>query len=500
MLRTLWGLLICLAFTGCDDGSTAADPALDAGISTDASVEPDAAAQPDAALEPDAAAQPDAAPPPPPAQWGIESAEDTDPDPAVVAIDLAAGPHQYDLGDGVRIDGFAYNDQVPGPVIQARVGDTIVVRFRNNLAEPTTVHWHGLRISDQMDGSPLIQDPVQPGETFEYRFEAPEVGTYWYHPHVRTNEQLEKGLYGMLIVHPREDLAEITDRAIILDDILADQNGLAPFLASHPEVMHGRSGNILLTNGRPELPVGQADEGDTERWRIVNTANARTMVLRLEGAQGRVIAVDGGPLAEPYAFDELTVPVGQRYEIEVGYTRPGRVSLVSLVPTVQNDRVINQAVEVLAVEVAETGVLPRNDIAWPHVEAIADRAPRRNVELRFDGVNHPTRGLQWTLNEHAFPEEPLFVFEQGDTVRIKLRNLAGPEHPFHLHGQFFRIFPDGRPETEQPGLKDTVLVPGESEVQIIAYFDNPGAWMAHCHILEHAELGMMAEFVVLPND
>jgi FtsP/CotA-like multicopper oxidase with cupredoxin domain len=94
--------------------------------------------------------------------------------------------------------------------------------------------------------------------------------------------------------------------------------------------------------------------------------------------------------------------------------------------------------------------------------------------------------------------EPLFTFRQGETVRLTLVNQLGPYHPVHIHGQFFEIVDDGRPVTQFPGLKDTVLLPGGDELDILVYFDNPGRWMVHCHILEHAELGMMGEVIVEP--
>ncbi|MCB9540046.1 MAG: multicopper oxidase family protein [Myxococcales bacterium] len=439
----------------------------------------------------------DAAPPPPPAPLiGPAPAADTDPAPDVVAFDLVASVELVTLADGLRYSGMAYNGQVPGPTIEAKVGDTLEVRFTNDLDEPTTVHWHGLRIPDDMDGNPRIQAPVQPGETFTYRFTLPEAGTFWYHPHVRTNQQLEKGLYGVVVVRDPAEPRPAAERVLALDDILIDERGaLYPFLASHPEVMHGRNGNVLLTNGKIEADVGAARQGDVERWRLVNTANARTMTLTLDGASFRVIGTDGGPLVEPYTADRLQIAVGQRYDLEVRYDRPGQVVLNSHVPVLEGDQVVERAFPVYAVDVEDTGAGPVA-LDWPTAAPI-DRAADGEAELRFN-ARQGARGLEWTLNGQAHPMEPLHTFSEGDTMTLVLINEAGPEHPFHLHGQFFEIVPDGRPETEQPGLKDTVLVPGLSTVRVKAYLDNPGQWMAHCHILEHAELGMMAEFVVEP--
>lgn len=436
----------------------------------------------------------------PPLVWGVDKAADGDPAADVVEVELTAAPTSFSF-QGISLRGMlAYNGQIPGPLIEAKVGDTIVVHFKNELEEPTTIHWHGLRISDEMDGNPRIQTPVQPGESFTYRFVAKEAGSYWYHPHVNTNQQVERGLYGALVIHdpqlPRYDL----ERQLVLDDILFDSTTgeLPSFMGSMMEQMHGRFGNRLLTNGQPShLVVGQAQQGKVERWRIVNTANARTMVLGLGGARFRVIGTDGGALKTPYTTERIEVPVGQRYDLEVSYDDPGKVELLLFVPTVNDaGQLVEQQATMFAVEVAQTGdVAP--SVEWPALTPLIDegREATREVTYELNGVQTAS-GLQWSLNGQPHADEPLFTFQEGETVRIKLINLAGPEHPFHLHGQFFHVVADRG--GAQPGLKDTVLVPGMSTVEIVAYMDNPGRWMAHCHILEHAELGMMSELVVEP--
>jgi FtsP/CotA-like multicopper oxidase with cupredoxin domain len=128
-----------------------------------------------------------------PALDGVDVLEDTNDDPDIVEVTLTATPVTITLVDDVQVEMLGYNGTVPGPALQAKVGDEVIVHFTNSLAEPTTVHWHGLRISDQMDGSPRIQDPVQPGETFTYRYVVADAGSYWYHPHVRAHEQMERG-------------------------------------------------------------------------------------------------------------------------------------------------------------------------------------------------------------------------------------------------------------------------------------------------------------------
>lgn len=497
MRSLLLAALLATVFAGCDDGGSAsADPQPEPEITGDMHVDADL---PDAAVD---AAPPvvDAAPPtlaPLPAIIGPTPAVDTNPDDGIAEFTLRASQVTLPLAGDLQVQGYGYDDGFPGPLFQARVGDEVVVQFTNDLAEPTTVHWHGLRIPDVMDGSPRVQSPVMPGETFEYRFTVPDAGTFWYHPHVRSNEQVEKGLYGMFVVHEAEPPAFDAERAFVLDDILLSGDQIPAFLQTHPEQMHGRSGNVLLTNGRVEPEAGAAEEGQVERWRLVNVANARTMSVSIEGARFRVIGTDGGLLAEPYETDRLQIAVGQRYDLEVHYTEAGTARLLSHVAVVENGAIVERPFTLQTVEVAATGVRPTPAVL-PVVEPPARGRPVRSVNFVFDTVADPRTGQRWRINGLDMPEEPIFEFEEGDYVRMVLVNEAGQEHPFHLHGQFFEIFPDGSVETEQPGLKDTVLVPGNSQVIIFARLDNPGRWMAHCHILEHAELGMMVEIMVNP--
>lgn len=485
-------LCLCLLLPlGCDDDPSA-DPELDAAPTPDAAVTPD----PDAAPpEPDAAVEE-----PLPEVTGVAPAEDHDPTARVVEYHLTAAAMQVAIADDRAYPGYAYNGQVPGPLLQARVGDEVVVHFTNDLPEPTTIHWHGMRVPNDMDGNPRIQRPVRTGQTFTYRFTATDPGTYWYHPHVRTQKQMERGLYGPFVIHRADEPAYDEERVLVLDDILLDGNDeLPPFLRSHPEQMHGRYGNVLLTNGRADAVVGTAKQGQVELWRVMNNANARTMVLDVDGAEFRVVGTDGGPLATPYETDELLVPVGQRYDLEVRYTGDAPVTLRTHVPTDNGAGGVEWVpLTAFQVDVEASDDALREVTFLPGAE-VPLRLPNRDEELVFDAVNG-ANGIEWRMNGESMPMEPLYTFAQGDTVTLRLVNRAGPEHPFHLHGQFFTIVADGRPATEQPGLKDTVLVPGMSTVVVTAFVDNPGQWMAHCHILAHAELGMMSEFIVEPAE
>jgi FtsP/CotA-like multicopper oxidase with cupredoxin domain len=434
----------------------------------------------------------------PQAVWGVPALEDKNPDPNVVEVSLEAAPTTLSYEDGKTTKVIAFNGSIPGPLLRAKVGDEVIVHFKNNQESPTTIHWHGLRIPDVMDGSPRIQDPVPPGGEFEYRFRVPDAGTFWYHPHIRANDQIEAGLYGAIIIDGPNEPAYDLDRFLVLDDILLDDDGAVKLqsFSSGPNAMHGRIGDLLLTNGKPAKDAtAVAKQGQVERWRLVNSANARTFRLAIEGARFRVIGTDGGLLSEPYTTERLDLPVGARFDLEVSYDAPGTAKLISYVYALDSsDKIIDVPTDALQVDVA-AGEAPRS-IEWPVIAPLPKRAPDQTVDIVINAVQTPSGKIEWQLNgvSHSMTgheHDPLFTFKRGATVRMRLENKVGPEHPFHLHGQFFTIR-----DKKLPGLKDVVLVAGMATVEIDAYFDNPGRWMAHCHNLEHAELGMMSEIVV----
>lgn len=492
--------MVSVACAGSESGSATDDPATDAAVSADANV----AAVDAGTAAPDIGQTDTATAPASAGLVGTTVLADGNPDPHIVEVKLTAGTTSLKVFDDTpALQMYTYNGQFPGPTLHATIGDKVIVHFNNDLPEATTVHWHGLRISDKMDGNPRIQEPVKPGGTFKYEFVVKDAGTYWYHPHMRSNEQVEKGLYGAIVVHEAKIPPVARERLLVMDDIRVNKDGtFPPFLTSHPSQMHGRLGNRLLVNGK-EAPIAvKAQVTDIERWRIVNTANARTMHFDVQGeALVRVVGTDGGLLDKPYVLNKpLTVPVGQRYDLEVLYGAAGKVALRSYVPVLgANNKVVYKPFAQLEVDVADKKDAPDSYTSpFPGAKPHKQRFINRKAVATFKAVQSsisPT-GLAWLINDKAYwKDKPLWTFDEGDTVEITIKNLAGPEHPFHLHGQFFEIIEPN----DQPGLKDTVLVPGMKTVKIRAYMDNPGQWMAHCHILGHAAQGMMSEMVVNPK-
>ncbi len=423
--------------------------------------------------------------------WGAPMLVDENPDPNIVEVHLEAGRARATF-DGKEIDVFAFNGSVPGPILQARPHQRVIVHFKNALDEPTTVHWHGLRIPAEMDGSPRIQTPVPPGGTFTYDFVLPDAGSFWYHPHVNTHDQLERGLYGPIVVQGDLDPEYDLERSIILDDVSLDATTgeIKPPNLGGFDGLTGRWGNVFLTNGKnAKLATATAKKGQVERWRLVNSANARLMPLHIEGVRVRLIGTDGGLLSTPIdapTKEQLVLPVGGRLELEVSYDAPGTAKIVI------DDG--DAKVTMLSVNVEDSAASPRV-IAWPAIlPAIAERPSRADFQMTFDFIQQGGTA-NWYVNGESHWMEPIITVNQGATVKLRLSNATagGVAHPFHMHGQFFRVVDN----PAWPGLRDTVMVPDHGPIEIITYFDNPGVWMAHCHILEHAELGMMTEIEVL---
>jgi FtsP/CotA-like multicopper oxidase with cupredoxin domain len=419
---------------------------------------------------------------------GLTPVADIDPARDVVHVTLTAAPTSVQWVDGGATSVWAYNGQVPGPLIQARVGDTVRVDFTNNLDEPTTIHWHGLRIPDDMDGVPVIQDPVQPGESFTYEFTVPDAGTFWYHPHVRSNEQIERGLQGMLVVHEDEPPGYDTERAFVLDDAaLRDGAGFYGFGLGGMDAVHGRHGNVLLANGQTELLEAPVIPGTVERWRVVNTANARTMWVDVKDADWRVVAIDGTLLEEPLDGQRLLLPVGRRFDLEVAIRGDVAPSLAVELPA-GGPNWDTYPVFTGTLDVAGSGAV---FLPW-EVEGLVDQLP---IEQEVEVVLGVQEGPVWMINGAAYGEGDDIPVRANTPTRITVRDTTGFEHPFHLHGQFFEVL-ERQSGTPWPGRLDTVLVHPEETVELYSTFDNPGTWMAHCHILEHAELGMMTTFSV----
>jgi FtsP/CotA-like multicopper oxidase with cupredoxin domain len=424
---------------------------------------------------------------------GFVAAPDLDPAEGVVEVELVASSFGWDPGTGTEVDGLGYNGSVPGPVIEVTRGDTLRVRFRNDMDAPTTIHWHGLRVPQDMDGVDQMQDPVGPGETFVYEFQVQDAGFYWYHPHMETAETLERGLYGTIVARDRAEAAPSCEAPIVLDDVLlGSDDQIEP-----PAMMDtmGRLGNLLLANGRSDARL-TVEAGQTVLLRLVNAANARYFRLALPDHTLEVVGSDGGWLAEPYPVEELVIAPGERYIVRVQATgQPGaeyalenrRYELHAPDAVMsESDPLGDGPTPILVLEYAET---TRDAEVWAPPQAdVPDLEAGETVLHRW--VIAEAGMHQNTIDGETWPDVPLVESTSGLVTTFEVQNTAEMRHPFHLHGQRFRVTSiDGEP-VAGAAWKDTVDIPSGSTVTFVSALDNPGTWLYHCHILEHAEEGM----------
>ena len=429
----------------------------------------------------------------------VSTFEDLDPEPNVLEFELVASRTQAELKLGEISDVMAYNGSTPGPLLHARVGDRVIVHFTNELDEPTTVHWHGLRIADAMDGKPRVDDPVPAGGSTTFDFELPEAGNFWYHPHASVI-QLAHGLYGPIVVAEKDAPVFNAERLLVIDDVLLENGKLGVPGTHHHDTVHGLGGNLLMTNGKTHPASGTSSPGAIERWRLLNSANATFQEVSVTNATWKVIGTDGGllPASAAYSTDRLVIAPGQRFDLEVRMgTESGAVArlLAHVIPGVDPG---SDATQPLAEYVIGGQDAPVAEPIYPDVE-LPPIVEGEQHELTLSGYLTPSDDVVFTINDSPGSEADVLMVQQGAPVRIKLINEIGP-HAFHLQGQFFQVASrNGQPVTE-PGLMDTVLVEAQSEVEIFSTMDNPGSWLYFCNVPAHAEHGMLAGVTVKPAD
>jgi len=416
--------------------------------------------------------------------------------------------------DKPAVSVWGYDGKVPGPAIRVRRGDRVRVRLKNGLEQPTTIHWHGIRIDNAMDGVPgLTQDAVPPGGTFDYSFIAPDAGTYWYHSHAKTWEQVARGLYGLLIVE--EDEAHLVDREIpfAADDWRLDKAGQideesfgAMFDWSHG----GRMGNWLTVNGLTD-PVIPVRAGERLRLRLLNSANARTMAFDFDRLAAQIIAIDGQPVP-PSSLDSdgVTLAPAQRADVIIDINgKPGDTIPVWEVSTQHRLKsarfVISDQPPVREGPPGEPVILPPNPLRAElmpndaqHIELVMEGGAMGGLrEGSIDGKMMSIqelveKKLVWAFNGKAgMQKKPLAAIPKGRTAVINMVNKTAFPHAMHLHGHHFRVIErDGKPVTGAP-WRDTELVLRNEQVRIAFVADNPGKWLFHCHMLEHVAAGMI---------
>ncbi len=412
-------------------------------------------------------------------------------------------------------DVWAFGNSVPGPEIRVRQGEPIRIVVDNRLPEETSIHWHGVRVPNAMDGVPhLTQKPIAPGETFTYEFACPDAGTFWYHPHQNGSVQVGRGLYGPLIVEEPERVAVDRDITWMLGDwrLLKDAS-ISPDFDNIMDISHnGRIGNTVTINGRVRETF-EVRAGERLRLRLINAANARIFGLQFEGHSPQIIALDGQPV-EPHAPAEGRVVLGPAMRIDLVLDmsgRPGqRFQVTDAFYRGREYRLLDLAYSeespLRDASAANPIRLPKNPLPEPelttaerHQVTLGGGMMGGMVSAMMDGKQADVRtlmhnGLVWAINGVAAKghvHDPLLTLQRNRSYVLEFINETAWHHPMHLHGHSFRVITrDGEP-TRFREWQDTVMISPRERAEIAFVADNPGDWMIHCHILEHQMAGMM---------
>jgi len=420
---------------------------------------------------------------------------------------LTAGitPHLFDA-KGISDNLWLYNKQTPGPLIEAKENDVIRVEFVNNLDNATTIHWHGIKNINKMDGVPyLTQDPVQPGESFLYEFPVNHAGTFWYHAHVETWKQISKGLYGPLVVKNHVDEQFDNDIIILADDWRLNKNyqlDEKSFGSLHDWSHAGRIGNWLTINGK-KFPEYSIKDGYT-RLRFINASNARILTFGSTLSEIKIISIDGIHV-KPFIEDKFKLGPGQRIDLLVEpnslseiefFEISGKKSLGAFKLNInqnKSNKVLKKQINFRSFEKMPS--FKKHKILKIHMQG---GAMGNLVTAKFEGVEKNFRTLAmedkkfWAFNKEVGKyEHALANIKKGQVIILDVWNDTRWPHSMHLHGNHFYVQSKEFQNLETPILRDTyVMQPGEkSKFTYLA--DNPGKWLFHCHMLEHAASGMI---------
>ncbi|MDX1102566.1 multicopper oxidase domain-containing protein [Sinorhizobium medicae] len=394
------------------------------------------------------------------------------------------------------------------PVLRMRKGEPYAARLINRLDEPTTVHWHGLRIVNAMDGVPEMTQPyVYPGEGFDYLFTPPDAGTFWYHPHCNTLMQMGSGLTGVIVVENPKDPA--FDAEIVLNLRAWRLNASGAFIAPfkpRDAARGGTYGTVRTANWQRE-PVYDAPAGGLVRVRIAATDVTRIYSIGLEGAAAKVIALDGNPVEMPFALDRLDIGPGQRVDLALRMpeNEESRATLDnsrgSSPWTIATFRAVGAS---LKRDLRDINPLPPNPVAEADLST-ARRIPIDLTATAEQGVSTSICGTLgytfWAINKVPWPGDtpdpvaPIEELKLGKSYVLEIANRTPHAHPIHLHGLSFRVLAANK-RTVLPPPTDTILLLPDEQAQLALVADNPGDWLFHCHIIEHQKTGMAAYFRV----
>jgi suppressor of ftsI len=457
---------------------------------------------------------------------------------------------------GQEVKMLAYNGSIPGPLIKVPEGSEITLNFKNDTDVDSTIHSHGVRVENKFDGVvDLSQDPVKPGQSFTYKLRFPDVGVFWYHPHIREDYAQELGLYGNFLVTPNtpDYWAEVDrEETLFLDDILIEHGKIAKFAKETVNhTLMGRFGNTMLVNGTENYQLS-IKQGERVRFYITNAANTRVFNFTIPNARMKLVGSDNGKYEREEWVESVVIGPSERQIVEVWFDKDGDFSIQNQTPAKAN------ALGVIKVEpfpvTTNYLLIPRtNQDVISAIDPLrslfakpADKELRlslnmgsnattdsqnttmgghmmegghvmANEEMTMDDVKKieweddmgemnaksTKETLKWKVIDEATNKENMDIdwqFKRGDVVKIKIFNddksMHPMQHPIHIHGQKFLVLSTNGEPTKNLVWKDTALIQTGDSVELLVQMDNPGDWLIHCHIPEHMEAGMMSQFKV----
>lgn len=436
-------------------------------------------------------------------ELALPRAVDLNADPNVLEINLEARVANVELTPGKLTAMWTYEGGLPGPLIRAKVGDRLIVHFKNSLPEGTTIHWHGLRIPAAMDGALTHdQSPIAPGATFDYDFILPDAGTFWYHPHFDSAAQLGNGLYGPLMVDDPTEPAALGDEVVmVLSDASVNAEGTLEPADSGGNfgTLFGREGNALLVNGRVN-PTLHARAGLRQRWRLINAARSRYFQLSLAGHDFTRIGGDGGFIERPEVQSTVLLAPAERADVlvEPGSAAGEQIAEGLTLRWLPYDRGFGTAYNRPEEDVLRIRFNDEAPAQSPELSGLGRKIPAMDiatatpVDISLTLTIADDGTLAMGINGVPFSEAGHLSARVGERQVWTVRNTFEWDHPFHLHGFFFQVLDVNGIAPAVREWKDTANVPVDGQMRFVVDFDDrPGMWMFHCHILDHAEVGMM---------
>ncbi|PVB61146.1 multicopper oxidase family protein [Labrenzia sp. 011] len=417
-------------------------------------------------------------------------------------LTLAGLDHRI-LPDALTRGMMSFAADGPPPVLRFRQGEKTTIDVTNALQEASVVHWHGLRIANRMDGVPyLTQYPIEAGQTFRYAFTPPDAGTFWYHPHCNTLEQMARGLTGVLVVEEAEDPGFDRDLPMNIRDFRLGGDGqFIDFFKPRNAARGGTYGTVSTVNWQSD-PVYELEAGSLVRLRLAVTDVTRVGSYEIAGAEARVIALDSHPLPVPLPASGVMLAPGQRADValRVPDDEGEEVRLVLNRPSgpKQLARFRPKGAS-LHRDLRELKPLRPNPFAEPDLE---------NAELLEFVFGWSPEGdapqaslcgslgyTFWSINRVAWPGDlpgpfdPLARLKLGKSYILRLRNETPNDHPIHLHGVSFKLLRSNKRDLP-PLVTDTALLQSQETMDVALVADNPGDWAFHCHVIEHQKTGL----------